>query len=142
MPMILQSLQKLHCKNMTTDSMVISTRLPKKTGERLKRYAKLCRRSPSEVSAMLVEEGLRRREFAFIDFRDTAIGRQAFLQGSRVSVWMAAKVVRAFRGHVEKAAAHLEKPVVQIQAAINYARAFPEEIEAAIEENDSGNFET
>ena len=62
-------------------SMVLSMRLPVESGQRLKRMAKRHGWSPSDASARLVEEGLRRSEFAFIDFRDSMAGRQAYLAG-------------------------------------------------------------
>jgi len=51
----------------------------------------------SDASARLVEEGLRRSEFAFIDFRDSAAGRQAFVQGSSLAVWEVAMLLRAYK---------------------------------------------
>jgi hypothetical protein len=71
----------------TTRSTVISMRLPAASGKRLKRLANRHGWTPSDASARLVEEGLRRSEFAFIDFRDSAIGRQAYIQGSSLAVW-------------------------------------------------------
>ena len=55
----------------TTRSVVISMRLPEESGKRLKRMATRHGWTPSDASARLVEEGLRRSEFAFIDFRDS-----------------------------------------------------------------------
>jgi hypothetical protein len=49
-------------------------RLPVASGDRLKRMAKRYGWTPSDTSARLVEEGLLRSEFAFIDFRDSAVG--------------------------------------------------------------------
>ena len=71
----------------TDSSTVISMRLPIKSGKRLKRMANRHGWTPSDASARLVEEGLRRADFAFIDFRDSAAGRQACMQGSSLAVW-------------------------------------------------------
>ncbi len=87
-----------------------------------------------------MEKGLRRDEFAFIDFRDSPLGRQAYIQGTRLSVWMVVKVAGLYGSDVEKTAGHFQRPAVQIQAALNYAKAFPEEVEAAIQDNDSYDF--
>ena len=38
-------------------------------------------------------------------------------------------------------AGHLKWPEVKVQAAVNYAGAFPEEINAAMAENEATNFE-
>src|SRR5215469_4056419 len=69
-----------------TRSIVISMRLPAESGNRLKRMATRHGWTPSDASARLVEEGLRRSEFAFIDFRDSSAGRQAYVQGSTLAV--------------------------------------------------------
>src|SRR5256885_7278857 len=71
---------------MAAGSLVISMRLPARSGERLKRMANRHGWTPSDASARLVEEGLRRSEFAFIDFRDSPVGRQAYIQGSTLAV--------------------------------------------------------
>ena len=78
----------------TTPSMVISMRLPAESGKRLKRMARRHGWTASDASARLVEEGLRRSEFAYIDFRDSAVGRQAYMQGSRLAVWQVAELLR------------------------------------------------
>jgi hypothetical protein len=58
-----------------TRSIVLSMRLPVGSGRRLKRLANRHGWTPSDASARLVEEGLRRSEFAFLDFRDSPAGR-------------------------------------------------------------------
>jgi len=116
-------------------------RIEESQEHRLHKAARRLGRSASETSALLVEEGLRRSEFAFIDFRDTPAGRQACLQGTRLSVWMVVKLARLFGNDAKKIAAHLDRSVLQIQAALNYAKAFPDEIDSAIKDNDSYDFD-
>ena len=118
-------------------STVVSLRVSENQAKRLKRKARRLGRSPSETGAILLEEGLRRDEFAFIDFRDSMLGRQAYLQGTRLPVWMMVKVARAMGENIEKTAEHLQRSPLQVQAALNYAKAFPNEIEHAIQDNDS-----
>jgi uncharacterized protein (DUF433 family) len=123
-----------------TQSTVISMRLPAESGQRLKRMARRHGWTASDASARLVEEGLRRAEFAFLDFRDSAAGRQACIQGSTLAVW---EVVALFRSHGTDAAAvarHLEWPAIKGQAALQYAEAFPDEIAEAIADNDAIDF--
>jgi uncharacterized protein (DUF433 family) len=124
----------------TTRSVVISMRLPAESGDRLKRMATRHGWTPSDASARLVEEGLRRSEFAFIDFRDSAAGRQAYIQGSTLAVWEVLLLVRSYKEDVAAVAKHLQWPEAKIQAAINYAEAFPEEIEDALSENAATDF--
>jgi hypothetical protein len=125
-----------------TPSMVISMRLPAASGKRLKRMANRHGWTPSDASARLVEEGLRRSEFAFIDFRDSAAGRQACLQGSTLAVWEVMLLVNHYRNDVSAVARHLQWPEAKVQAAANYAAAFPEEIDEAIAENETTDFGT
>lgn len=126
--------------NIFMPSTVVSLRVSEEQAERLQRKARQLGRTSSETGAILLEESLRRDEFGFIDFRDSAVGRQAFIQGTRLPVWMVVKMARGFSGNVEQTAKHLERSPIQIQAALNYAKAFPEEIEAAIKDNDSYDF--
>ena len=124
----------------STHSMVISMRLPANSGNRLKRMAHRHGWTASDASARLVEEGLRRLEFAFIDFRDTPAGRQACLQGSTLAVWEVMLLLDSYRKNLPAVARHLKWPQAKVRAAINYAEAFPEEVSEAIAENKATNF--
>jgi hypothetical protein len=126
----------------SNNSIVISMRLPSASGKRLKRMANRHGWTASDASARLVEEGLRRSEFAFIDFRDSAAGRQACLQGSTLAVWEVMLLVDTYRKNVSAAARHLKWPEAKVQAAVNYAAAFPQEIGDALADNSAIDFET
>src|SRR5277367_3435886 len=102
-------------------SMVVSMRLPPASGRRLKRMANRHGWTPSDASARLVEEGLRRSEFGLIDFRESPVGRQACVQGSTLAVWEVMLLVRSYQKNVADVAAHLQWPEAKVQAAINYA---------------------
>jgi len=112
-------------------------RLPSESGRRLKHMANRHGWTTSDASARLVEEGLRRSEFAFIDFRDSAAGRQAFVQGSSLAVWEVALLLRAYKQSAAAVARHLGWPELKVLAALHYAEAFHEEIAAALAENDA-----
>ena len=120
-------------------STVISMRLPQSSGLRLKRLARRHGWTASDASARLVEEGLRRSEFGFIDFRDSPAGRQACLQGSSLAVWEIALLLAHFHQNVPAVARHLQWPETKVQAALNYANAFPDEIKDAMSENEQMN---
>lgn len=122
--------------------MVLSMRLSVESGRRLKRIANRHGWTPSDASARLVEEGLRRSEFAFLDFRDSPVGRQAYIQGSTLAVWEVIFVLRSYSSNVAATAKHLRWPEAKVRAAVNYAEAFPEEIDEAMAENESADFET
>jgi len=121
-------------------SMVFSMRLPVESGRRLKRIANRHGWTPSDASARLVEEGLRRSEFAFLDFRDSPVGRQAYVQGSTLAVWEVILLLRSYTGNVAAVAKHLRWPEAKVRAAANYAEAFPEEIDEAAADNEATDF--
>lgn len=121
--------------------MVLSVRLPAASGKRLKRLASQHGWSASDTTARLVEEGLRRGEFAFIDFRDSPTGRQTYVQGSSLPVWEVMLVARSHKNNAAATAAHLHWPVAKVQSAFNYAKAFPKEIDDAIADYDATSFE-
>ena len=122
-------------------SAVVSLRVSEEQAERLQRKARQLGRSPSETGAILLDESLRRDEFAFIDFRDSPVGRQAYIQGSRLAVWQVVSLTRSYGGEVGQTAKHLQWPLVKVQAALNYAKTFPDEIESAVRDNQSCDFE-
>ena len=126
----------------TSRSMVFSMRLPVESGKRLKRIANRHGWTPSDASARLVEEGLRRSEFAFLDFRDSPAGRQAYLQGSTLAVWEVILLLRSYKGNIAAVAKHLRWPEAKVRAAVHYAEAYPGEIDEAAAENDAADFET
>jgi hypothetical protein len=125
-----------------TRSTVLSMRLSKHSGQRLKRMANRHGWTPSDASARLVEEGLRRGEFAFLDFRDSAAGRQAYIQGSTLAVWEILLLVQSYKGNLSAVAKHLRWPEAKVRAAVNYAEVFPEEIAEAMSDNDAADFQT
>ncbi len=118
-------------------SQVISIRLRNAQSERLGRLARRLGRSPGETGALLIEEALRMSEYALIDFRDSVVGRQAYMQGSSLAVWEVMMIVRAYNGDAESAAKHLQWPIQRIHAAVNYAAAYPGEIDTAITDNEA-----
>src|ERR1700729_3808318 len=108
-------------------SIVLSMRLPGGRGRRLKRIVNRHGWTPSDASARLVEEGLRRSEFAFLDFRDSPAGRQAYIQGSSLAIWEVILLLRSYKGKVKDVAKHLNWPEAKVRAALHYSEAFPEE---------------
>jgi predicted transcriptional regulator len=116
-------------------SQVVSLRLPDDQAKRLKRQARRLGRTPSETGRLLIEEALRQIEFSHIEFRDSSAGRQAFVKGRRVQVWMLVMIAKGYASDLKKTARHLEMPEEWVQSAFNYADAFPGEIRDAIEDN-------
>jgi uncharacterized protein (DUF433 family) len=87
-----------------------------------------------------IEEGLRRSKFALIDFRDSAVGRQACIQGSSLAVWEVMSLLHSYQEDLVAVEKHLEWPKAKVQAAVSYAEAFPDEINRALEENRAMDF--
>lgn len=113
-------------------SRVMSLRLRDEQMERIGRVARRMNKSASEAAATLLEEALRAQEFAFIQFRDSPVGRQAYIQGSSLAVWEVVKLARSYDGDAARTAQALGWPTVKAQAALNYAAAYTDEIAAAI----------
>src|SRR4029077_13236807 len=123
-------------------SMVLSMRLPVESGRRLKRIASRHGWTPSDASARLVGQGLRRAEFAFLDFRHSPAGRTPYIQGSTLAIWEVMLLLRSYKGNVKDVAKHLKWPEAKVRAALNYSDAFPGEVNEAIAENDSTDFDS
>ena len=124
-------------------SHVVSMRLQDEQLARLKRYARTLGKTAGETSALLVEEHLRETEYAFIEFRHSSIGRQAYMKGSRLTVWWVIYVARSyFDMDPQKTADHFQKPIAWVKAAMNYYTAFREEIDQAIQDHNATDFET
>ena len=121
-------------------SQVVSTRLPDETAERLKRFARRLGKTPSETGAMLIEESLRESEFAFIEFRNSPVGRSAYLKNSNLAVWQVMIVAQKYDLQPDKIARHFQRPQEWVLAALNYAEAYPVEIEDAISDYRAFNY--
>lgn len=104
--------------------------------EQLRETAREMDRSLEDSAAALVEEGLRQREFPGIEFRSTALGRQAYLSSLRLALW---QITLAARDIAEPLAIarHLSITADEVELALTYARRFPDEIAAAIAANET-----
>jgi uncharacterized protein (DUF433 family) len=122
-------------------STVISMRLASTDVESLRRIARRWGKTPSETSARLVEEALRMEEFAHIEFRDTTAGRQAFIKGTRLSVWMLIAIANQYGVDVTKSAGHLRWAPELVRAGLNYYAAFRGEIDPVLQENEAYTLE-
>ena len=114
-------------------SQSVSLRLPDETAEWLRLTARRAGRSVNEVGAQLLEESRRMSEFAEIEFRS--------LKG-QLQVWQVIEVAQGYGRDAEATAAHFGWPAWKVQAAFHYYEAYPEEIDLAIQENQSLDYET
>ena len=85
---------------------------------------------PTALGAQFIAEGLRTARFPGIEFRNTPLGRMAYLKNSRLAVWLLRELVRQ-AGSVKKVASLIGRSAIQLEGALLYAKAFPDELEAA-----------
>jgi hypothetical protein len=123
-------------------TQVLSLHLEEGQLDRLREFARELGRTTDETGALLVEESLRRHEFPGIDFRPSPVGRQAYVQGSTLAVWEVMMVARCYALGAERTAEHLGWPRSRAVVALEYAAAYPDEIQAALQEHDDYDFET
>src|SRR2546428_10359712 len=118
---------------MKPKSATLGVRMPKSTCEIIRQISASRGRTPSDLLAEYAEEISRMHRFCHIEFRDTPLGRMAYVEGTRSAVWLVCDLVRQNRGGVRQTARIHEWPETRVRAAVNYAKAYPEEIEALIE---------
>lgn len=110
--------------------------------ERLDKLAHRLGKSQDETGVILVEEGLRGDEFPYIEFRDSSIGRQAYMKGSRLPVWQVMLTARGYGMDAEEVARHFQRPINWVHSAFNYYEAFRTEIDTAIADNATTDYHT
>jgi hypothetical protein len=118
----------------------VTLRLPDETAARLEATARKEGRSVSETGARSIEEWLRQQEFPEIEFRTFNGERHACVKGF-MQIWQLVMVARGWDLDVETTAKYFPIPPHRIQGAFDYYRAYPEEIDRVIAENDSWTYE-
>ena len=121
-------------------SQILSLRIPDQMIERLDRFARRLGNGMTRTKAgvILLEESLREAEFAFVEYRDSPIGRQPYMKGSGLAIWEVIMIAQDFGMDAERVAQAYPYPVENIKAAINFYEAYREEIDQAIKDNDIG----
>lgn len=112
-------------------------RLGKRTLRELREEASRYREPVRTVAERMLEESVRMARFPGVTFIDRPAGRDVVLIGRpRLSVWV---VVVAVRGSSSRAAAakSLSLDVGAVDVAMAYAKAYPDEVEQRIAENDA-----
>lgn len=123
-------------------SQLVSTRLAQNTVEKLKQLARRLGKTTSETGAILIEESLREAEFVSIEFRNSSIGRCAYMKGSNLAVWQVIMAAQKYEFNSEKIRQHFQRPLEWVLSALNYAEAYPDEIENAISDYKAVNYNT
>jgi uncharacterized protein (DUF433 family) len=115
----------------------LTVRLPDADAAEVRRIAAKERRSVSEVVACIIDEWLRQNRFPHIEFRSINGERVACLKG-RLEVWQVIMVAQHYEKEIARTADHLDLRHEQVEAAFDYAAAYPAEIESALAETAQG----
>jgi len=113
----------------------VSVRLEDSLAQRLRLRARAAGETLSDRLRRYAEEGVRRDEHPLITFRDGPTGRRAGLVGGP-DVWEVAMWVEDLDTESDPIDALVEQSVLtrpQIEAALRYRAAYPDEIDARIE---------
>jgi hypothetical protein len=116
-------------------SVNVSVRLEDGLAERLRLRARAAGETMSDRLRRYAEEGTRRDEHPLITFRDGPTGRRAGLVGGP-DAWEIAMWVEDLSSEADPVVALVEESVLtrgQIEAALRYRTAYPDEIDARIE---------
>ena len=90
------------------------------------------------AATRILEESKRREEFSALDFRDTPVGRLAYVHGSRVPLAMVYRIWRDTpEGSPGEIAASFPWPLWKAESALAYAKHYQEELERELADLDS-----
>src|SRR5438445_7090205 len=104
---------------MRSKTATLGVRLPARTCEMIRQTAASRGRTPSDLLAEYAEEVARRHRFCHIEFRDTPLGRMAYVEGTRSAVWLVYDLVHQNKGDVRKTARLHGWPETKVRAAVN-----------------------
>lgn len=116
-----------------TKEATVSVRITAAEKRSLEADARRKRIPTGTVAANYIAEGVRRSRFPAIEFRNGSPGRVAYLSGTRWPVWLIVELVKDYSDNVDAAAKHIGRPSALVQMALDYAVAYPEEIDADLE---------
>ncbi len=111
----------------------VSGRVPARYEQLVTKQARAAKTSKSSLVARYVIEKSLEAEFPGISFRDSLSGREAYVTGHRVAVWEVLAVHDESKS-IEKTADHFRWPRALVKRALAYAKAFPEELSRARDE--------
>jgi len=118
-------------------SATLSIRLPIETHRWLERFAKR-RGSAGMAASRVLEEAKRREEFSALDFRDTPVGRLAYVHGTRVPIAMVYRILRDRREESPAdIAVSFHWPLWKAESALAYAKHYREELERELADLES-----
>lgn len=121
-----------------TRRKAISGRVSEEVHRELRGIARAEGRSVSEVLARLAEQGVRMRRFPGLVFIDGPGGPRAHLAGTGFDAWELVALFRAYGGDVARLLRdHPALERRELELALEYAKAYPEEIDQFIADNEA-----
>lgn len=113
----------------------LSIRLKEDTLQRLYFQAGLAGLPPRTLAQRMVEEALRSADHPGIEFADNGGSRRARIRGTGVEVWEMVDLVKLHGGDIDAVVAFTDRPRGQVEAALAYYGAFPDDIDLLVEAN-------
>lgn len=117
--------------------LALDIKLPDEQAARLDRFASRIHKSRDEATAQLLQEALLHDEFPGIEFRDSVLGRQAYLVSSSLAAWELLMLAEAYANDLQRLVEHLRLPATHIQSALAFVHANYSELKAALDENNA-----
>jgi uncharacterized protein (DUF433 family) len=117
-------------------STTVSVELTDEQTTWLEQEAKRLGTSPAEVVACRIEEALRESTFRNLEFRDTIVGREVYIRGTRLKVWHVMMYAEDGELDIAKFAEDFVVSPEAVADALAYARTYADEIEAIFAEID------
>lgn len=105
----------------------LSVRVTEKMRGWLERFAK-ARGSTGGAAARLLEEARRKEDFPAVQFRDTPLGRVAYVQGTRIQMALALRLATEMKFDPDKLARHYGWPLWKAESAVGYMGEFAAEL--------------
>lgn len=118
----------------------LSIRIPQQTRRWLERFAKR-RGSAGMAAARILEEARRREDYPAVEFRDTPLGRVAYVQGTRVQVaFVYGQVQRDPEVSAERLAESFLWPLWKARGVLAYMNEFATECRQEWEDLESAEW--
>jgi uncharacterized protein (DUF433 family) len=115
-------------------SATLSIRIPADTKRWLEKFSR-SRGSLSSAASLLIEEARRHEQFRAVEFRDSPLGRLAFVQGTRIAVYFLWMTARDYGFDAPQVAEHFGWPLWKVESALAYAETYRDEISGLVEEH-------
>lgn len=92
--------------------------------------------SPPAIIASRVEEARRQSEFPYIEFRDTIVGREVYVRGTRLKIWHLRMYSDGDEADIPRLAEDFNLLEAAVADALAYARTYADEVDATFAEID------